>query len=135
MTRNTDCIPIGIRIVCVCMYTQTRGLAEPLICAILQRRSCVPLSHSCVCAHTNTQTCTYTQGECVFKCIDTPGLNDSEGDDEHHINKIIERYIIICIRIYPYVCVCIRMHVYTFVYITTNIINVLTRYTPELLAV
>ena len=27
--------------------------------------------------------------ESPFMCIDTPGLNDSEGDDEHHINEII----------------------------------------------
>jgi hypothetical protein len=27
--------------------------------------------------------------EGLFKCIDTPGLNDSEGSDEHHINDII----------------------------------------------
>ena len=29
------------------------------------------------------------ESEGVFVCIDTPGLNDSEGGDEHHINDII----------------------------------------------
>ena len=29
------------------------------------------------------------ENESLFMCIDTPGLNDSEGDDEHHINEII----------------------------------------------